>query len=84
LAIRLLSVKTGECGIDFDGRPQDTGERTLCSCPFEAFEPGARIDPTAGRGPARDEAAAGGGEALKLTLRQTPPAARAAPDRLRH
>jgi hypothetical protein len=84
LAIRLLSVKTGECGIDLDGRPQDTGETALCSRPLEAFEPAARVDPAAGRGPARDEAAADGGKTLELTLRQSPPAARAAPDRLRH
>ncbi|HEY2373337.1 MAG TPA: hypothetical protein VGH82_12495 [Gaiellaceae bacterium] len=82
--MRLLSVKTGECGIDLDGRPQDTGETALCSRPLETLEPAARVDPAAGRGPAGDEAAAGGGEALKLALRRLPPATCAPPDRLRH
>jgi hypothetical protein len=82
--MRLLSVKTGECGIDFDGRPQDAGESALCRRPLEAFEPAARVDPPAGRSPAWDEAAAGGSEALKLALRREPPASCASPDRLRH
>jgi len=82
--MRLLSVKTGECRIDLDGRPQDTGEPALGSRPLEAFEPAARVNPTAGRGPAGDEAAAGLGKALKLALRRPPPAACAPPGRLRH
>jgi len=81
--MRLLSVKTGERGIDLDGRPQDTCESVRRPCPLEAFEPAARIDPTAGSGPARDETAAGGSETLQLALRRAPPAPRAPPDRLR-
>jgi hypothetical protein len=82
--MRLLSVKTGECGIDFDGGPQDAGEAALRSRPLEAREPAARVDAASGRRPARDETAAGRGEALQLALRRPPPAACAAPDRLRH
>jgi hypothetical protein len=82
--MRLLSVKTGECGIDLDGRPQDTCETALRSGPLETLEPAARVDPAAGRGPARDEAAADRSKALELALRQTPPATCASPDRLRH
>jgi hypothetical protein len=81
--MRLLSVKTGECGIDLDGRPQDAGEAAVRFRPLEALEPAARIDAAAGRCPARDETAAGGGEALQLALRHPPPAACASPDRLR-
>jgi hypothetical protein len=82
--MRLLSVKTGERGIDLDGRPQHAGEAALRARPLEALEPAARVDAAAGRGPAGDEAAAGGGEALELVLRRTPPATRASPDRRRH
>jgi hypothetical protein len=81
--MRLLSVKTGECGIDLDGRPQDAGEAAVRSRPFKALDPAARIDAPAGRGPARDETSAGGGEALQLALRRPPPATCASPDRLR-
>jgi hypothetical protein len=81
--MRLLSVKTGECGIDFDGRPQDTGESALRFCPLEALEPAARVDPAAGCSPACDKTATGGGEALELASRRSPPAACALPDRLR-
>ena len=82
--MRLLSVKTGECGIDFDGRPQDTGETALCFRLLEALEHAAGIDPAARRRPAGDEAAADGGEAHELVLRRASPAACAPPDRLRH
>jgi hypothetical protein len=82
--MRFLSVKTGERGIDLDSRPQDACEPALGGRPLEALEPAARVDAAAGRGPAFDEAATGGGEALKLALRRAPPAACAPPDRLRH
>ncbi|HEX6787825.1 MAG TPA: hypothetical protein VF091_01185 [Gaiellaceae bacterium] len=81
--MRLLSVKTGESGIDFDGRPQDAGEAALRPRPLEAVEPAARIDPTAGQGTARDETAADGSETQKLALRRAPPATCAPPHRLR-
>jgi hypothetical protein len=84
LAIRLLSVKTCECGIDPDGRAQRAWEGPLGGGALEADEPWTGVRAAACDLAARDELAVAGCEAQELCLGRAPAAADAAPDRLGH
>jgi hypothetical protein len=82
--MRLLSVKTCECGIDLDGRSQGAGERPPGGRALEADEPPAGVRAAARLFPARHELVSAHREAHELRLGRAPAAADAAPDRIGH
>src|SRR3981081_3001680 len=80
LAMRLLSVKTGERQIDPDGLPKHPRERSLCRGPLEAGEPFAGVGAASGDLRPRNGLAVPGTEAHELALVCAPAAAGALPD----
>src|SRR5437763_14970447 len=79
LAMRLLSVKTCECGIDLDALPEDSREPVPHGRALEAHEAPAGVDAAARHIAAGHERAVTGAEAHQLALRGAPAAARARP-----
>src|SRR5438067_13802409 len=83
-AIRCSSVEGCQFRLDADGLPESAAEGAPRDRPLEARQPTAGVGPAPRFGRPGDKASVLCDEAKELALGGLPPAADAAPDRLRH